>query len=79
MLLNYYYRRKINRRKSEPSQERACKYPRQSYCMAATIQLSMLSFQFVPSHQANLLVPAGCGIGAGNLPEATDPVAELRL
>lgn len=79
MSLNYYYRRKINRRKSRPSQERACKYPRQSYCMTAAIQLSTLLFHFVPSHEANLIVPAGCGTGAENLPEATDPVAELRL
>ena len=47
--------------------------------MTAPIQLPMLSFLFVPSHEANPVVPAGCGIGVENLSEATDPVAELGL
>lgn len=37
------------------------------------------SFLFVPSHKANPVVPAGCGMGVENLTEATDPVAELGL
>lgn len=47
--------------------------------MPTPIQLLTLSFLFEPSHEANPVVPAGCGIGAENLPEATDPVAELGL
>lgn len=47
--------------------------------MRAPMQLPTLSFLFVPSHKANPVIPAGCGIRVENLPEATDPVAELGL
>lgn len=85
MFLNYCFRRKINRRKRKAAIRQSLQTiynlptkPGKRMRISKT-ELPTLSFLFVPFHKGNPVVPAGCGTGVENSPEATDPVAELGL
>lgn len=85
MFLNYCFRRKINRRKWKAAIRQSLQtiynLPTKlgKRMRISKTELPTLSFLFVPFHKGNPVVPAGCGTGVENSPEATDPVAALGL